>query len=75
MHLPEGFSKVLVEGKVGAVLAYWDIPTDVIPTPLRLIGSRFLVVANAVRPSEAENMTPEEIRLAIRVSAREIQDE
>jgi len=39
MHLPEGYTKVLVEWTVGVGMAdggiYWDIPTSVIPA-LRL---------------------------------------
>jgi hypothetical protein len=80
MHLPEGYTKVLLERTFGLGLAdggiYWDIPTKVIPVQFRKMGSRFLLRASG--PSgrlEAEPMTAEQIRAAREYSVEEIQDE
>ena len=47
MHLPENWTKILLVRTYGLGLAdggaYWDIPTEVIPPNLRLIGSRFVI--------------------------------
>ena len=71
MHLPEGHTKVLVERTLGVGMAdggiYWDIPTTVIPPHLRQMGSRFLLETTGLSGKrEAENMSAEEIRSAIR---------
>jgi hypothetical protein len=73
MHLPEGYTKVLVES-VGGV--YRDIATSVIPPHLRQMGTRFIVEATTIsgRP-EVEKMTAEEMRSAVRCSIHEIRDE
>jgi hypothetical protein len=80
MHLPEGYTKVLVERTLGLGLAgggiYWDIPTNVIPFHLRQMGSRFVVRATGLSGKlEAEKMTAEEIRAALNYSVEEIQNE
>ncbi len=81
MHLPGGYTKVLVEWTLGVGMAdggiYWDIPTEVIPPHLRSMGSRFLLLATGLEGKrEAERMSAEEIRAAIhQYSVREIQDE
>lgn len=71
MHLPEGYPKVFVEKMhppglgVGAI--YLDIQTSVIPPALRRIGSRFLLETTALSGKlEAEGMTAEEIRAALK---------
>ena len=71
MHLPEGHTKVLIERTFGVGMAgggiYWDIPTTVIPPHLRQMGSRFLLETTELSgKEEAENMSAEEIRSAIR---------
>jgi len=47
MHLPEGWTKVLLVRTYGLGLADggidWDIPTEKIPPTLRTIGSVFLL--------------------------------
>jgi len=47
MHLPEGWTKVLLVRTYGVGLADggidWDIPTEKIPPTLRSIGSVFLL--------------------------------
>jgi|GEM_PF-6258600 len=80
MHLPEGYTKVLVERTLGVGMAdggvYWDIPTSVIPPHLRRMGCQF--VLEATTPSgkgEAEKMTAEEMRAAMQCSVQEIRDE
>ena len=80
MHLPEGYTKVLVEWTLGVGMAdggiYWDIPTSVIPPHLRQIGSRFLLETTGLSgKSEAENMSAEEMRSAIQHVVKEITDE
>ncbi|HLZ12813.1 MAG TPA: hypothetical protein VKP58_09515 [Candidatus Acidoferrum sp.] len=46
-HLPEGLTKILFVRTYGLGLAdggaYWDVPTELIPTQLRAIGSRFVI--------------------------------
>jgi hypothetical protein len=80
MHLPEGYTKVLVQRTLGVGMAdggiYWDIPTSVIPPQLRQMGSRFLLETTGLSGKlEAENMSAEEIRSAIRqYVVREITD-
>ena len=56
---------------------YWDIPTSVIPPHLRQMGSRFLLETTGLSGKrEAENMSAEQIRSAIRECAvLEITDE
>ena len=55
-HL-NGYTKVIVERTEGVGMAdggiTWDIPTDVIPAPLRRIGSRFVVSA-PTKPEETQ---------------------
>ena len=80
MHVPESYTKVLVERTLGVGLAdggiYWDIPTKVIPPHLRQMGSRFIVEATGLTGRlEAEKMTAEEMRSAIEYSVEEIRDE
>jgi hypothetical protein len=80
MHLPEGYTKVLVEWTLGVGMTdggiYWDIPTSVIPPHLRRIGSRFIVEATSLSGQrEAEKMTAEEMQSAQHVSVEEIRDE
>ena len=80
MHLPETYTKVLVERTPGVGLAdggtYWDIPTKVIPPHLRQMGPRFIVEATGLTGRlEAEKMTAEEMRSAIEYSVEEIRDE
>ena len=81
MHLPEGYTKVLVERTLGVGMAnggvYWDIPTSAIPPHLRQMGSRFLLeTAGLSGKLEAENMSAEEIRSALRLLVvTEIRDE
>jgi hypothetical protein len=65
MHLPGGFSRVLVDSTVGVGLVggvvHWEIPTDSIPPHLRKLGSRFIVLARSVGSKrEADMMTPGE---------------
>jgi hypothetical protein len=77
MHLPGGYSRVLLESTVGVGLAgggvHWDIPTEAIPPQLRGLGSRFLVHATSVAGKhEADKMTPDQIRAANKVSVHEI---
>jgi hypothetical protein len=79
MHLPGGYSRVLVESTVGVGLAgggvRWDIPTEAIPPRLRGLGSRFVVISTSVSGKrEAGEMTADQIRAAIRVSVHEITD-
>lgn len=54
MHLPEGWTKILLVRTYGLGLAdggiYWDIPTEKIPIDLRRIGSVFLVETNLTLP-------------------------
>ena len=80
MHLPGGYSKVLLESTIDVGLAsgaiHWDIPTEAIPLHLRGFGCRPLVIASYVSgKSEAEEMTAEQIRGADRVYVQEITDE
>lgn len=64
MNLSGGYTKVVLERTIGCGLTdgavELDIPTAIIPPPLRAIGSRFIVVSRAVVPDE--NDTPDEIR-------------
>jgi hypothetical protein len=57
-HLPENWTKILLLRTYGLGLAdggaYWDIPTELIPTPLRALGSRFVIVA------QVQNLLPSE---------------
>jgi hypothetical protein len=80
MHLPEGYTKILVERTLGLGMAdggiYWDIPTSVIPPHLRRMGSRFIVETTSLSGQrEAEKMTAEEMRSVHHVSVEEIRDE
>jgi len=80
MHLPGGYTKVLVESTVNSGLAghdvHWDIPTEVIPAHLRHLGSRFMVYSKFVSgKKEAEQMTADEIRKTQKISVHEITDE
>jgi hypothetical protein len=81
MHLPAGYTKVLVEWTFGLGMADggidWDIPTEVIPLHLRAMGSRFLLLTTSLTGKlEAETMTDEQIRATIhQYSVREIEDE
>lgn len=80
MHLPEGYTKVLVERTRGIGMAdggiYWDIPTNVIPPHLPQMGSRFLLETTGLSGKrEAENMNAEDMRSAIRYAVREMTDE
>ena len=80
MHLPESYTKVLVECTLGVGMAdggiYWDIPTSVILRHLRGMGSRFIVETTSLSGQrEAEKMTAEEMRLAQHISVEEIRDE
>ena len=80
MHLPGGYTKVLVEWTLGVGMAdggiYWDIPTSVIPTHLRRMGSRFIVEATSLSgQQEAATMTAEEMRSAMRCAVQEIRGE
>ena len=67
MHLNEGLTKVVLERTLGVGMAnggaYWDIPTDRIPLHLRTIGSRFLVISQAIRPEPHDSI--DAIRAAI----------
>ena len=49
MHLPENWTKILLVRTYGLGLAdggsYWDIPTEIIPLHLQLIGSRFVILS------------------------------
>jgi hypothetical protein len=80
MHLPGGYSRVLLDLPGGRGLAggdiHWEIPTASIPFHLRSIGSRFLVISHGpTGRSEIENMTSDEIRALIWVKVQEIQPE
>lgn len=44
MHLPGGFTRVLLI-EIADGRGFWDIPTEKIPTPLRVLGAKFFVVA------------------------------
>lgn len=80
MHLPGGYSKVLVERTIplnmGPGGICWDIPTETIPPHLRNIGSRFIVVATqSALPKDRSQVKPEEIRNATSITVEEIRDE
>jgi hypothetical protein len=68
LHLNEGYTRVLLERSEGV---FWDIPTEVIPPHLRALGSRFIVVTDALWPEPSD--TAREVRDAIsfRVEALE----
>jgi hypothetical protein len=73
MHLPGGYSRVLLELPGNF---HWEIPTESIPVHLRRIGSRFLVIRHGLTgKTEVENMTGDEIRELIWVEVQEIQPE
>lgn len=67
MHLNEGYTRVLLERTEGLGMANggvtWDIPTEVIPLSLRLLGSRFVVVTETLWPEPSD--TASELRDAI----------
>lgn len=72
MHLPEGYSKVLLES-TGFT---WDIKTELIPFHLRTIGSRFVVVAVYSLPiTEGQEVTAQQMRKSWSVSVEKITDE
>jgi hypothetical protein len=52
MPLPENWTKILLLRTYGVGLAdggiYWDIPTEVIPLAVRLIGCRFVITTKLV---------------------------
>jgi hypothetical protein len=78
MHLPGGYSRVLLQLPGGRGLAggdiHWEIPTESIPFHLRRIGSRFLVTSHGLTgKAEAETMSGDEIRASIWVTVQEIQ--
>ena len=54
MHLNGGYTKVRLERFEGSGMAdggiEWDIPTQVIPSHLRFIGTRFLLLADLNNP-------------------------
>ena len=80
MHLPGGYSKVLVEMKGGVGLAGGEvtseIPTNAMPANLTSIGSQFVVVQTGLTgQEETEKMTPSEIRAAISYRVIETIDE
>lgn len=75
MHLNGGYSKVILERTVGLGLAdggiEWEIPTDVLPSHLRAIGSRFVVVRESIVP-EDDDSVDEIRRVASRITVEEI---
>lgn len=80
MHLPGGYTKVLVERTEGVGIAgggiYLDIPTEIIPFHLRGMGCRFVLVATTVAGApEAATMSADEIRQKQTTSVEEIRDE
>jgi hypothetical protein len=80
MHLPEGYTKVLVEWTLGVGLAdggiYWDIRTSTIPVHLRKMGSRFIVeTVTLTGEQEVQHMTADEMRSALRYYVQEIRGE
>jgi hypothetical protein len=60
MHLNGGYTRVVLERTFGLGLAdggiEWDIPTDIIPTHLRRIGSRFILISNNPKPDESDDI-------------------
>ena len=68
MHLDAGVTRVALERTGGSGMAggevCWDLPTELIPQHLRAIGSRFLVVKQALHPEPHD--PPEAIRAAAR---------
>ena len=62
-HLNEGFTRVLIEWTLGLGLAdggiEYDIPTSLIPSHLRKIGSRFILITNNI---DYKSMIIEEIQ-------------
>jgi len=80
MHLPGGYTKVLVERTKGLGLADGgicvDVLTSIIPPHLRRIGSRFVLVITTDWPSEAESdaMTADQMRRVDKMSVEEIKD-
>lgn len=79
MHLPAGYTKVLVERTYGLGLGdggiCWDIPTDKIPPELRAIGSRFIVVLSRLTDKPIKSMTADEMRKIYKISIERITDE
>ncbi len=63
MHLNEGYTQVLLERTEGLGIANggitWDLPTEIIPPHLRGLGSRFVVITEALWPES--NDTAREI--------------
>lgn len=74
MHLPEGYTKVLLEKTL--VLwrngICWDIPTEIIPRHLRNIGSRFILVSTF---HGWQQPTAEQMRKSTTLTIEEIVDE
>jgi hypothetical protein len=71
MHLPENWTKILLVRTYGLGLAdggaYWDIPTEVIPPHLRLIGSRFVILSRVgvvTRSHHGRGATSESLQVA-----------
>jgi hypothetical protein len=59
MHLNEGYTRVFLERTEGLGMANgsitWDIPTEIIPPHLRLLGSRFVVITEALWPDPGDS--------------------
>lgn len=76
MHLNEGYTKLLVERTEGLGLAdggaTWDIPTRIIPSHLRPLGCRFVVVTEALWPERGD--TASELRDAIFYQIEAVQE-
>jgi hypothetical protein len=76
MHLNEGFTRVLVERTEGRGMANggatWDIPTQIIPPHLRRIGSRFIVLTEALWPEPGD--AADELRDAISYRVEELEE-
>jgi hypothetical protein len=71
MHVPAGYTKVLLE-RTGISL---DVPTESIPSDLRGIGSRFVLVLTRSAEKTFESMTVDEIRNIYQTSVERITDE
>jgi hypothetical protein len=71
MHVPAGYTKVLLE-RTGISL---DVPTESIPSDLRSIGSRFVLVLTRSAEKTFESMTVDEIRNIYQTSVERITDE
>lgn len=71
MHLPAGYTKVLLE-RTGITL---DISTESIPWDLRSIGSRFVLVLTRSAEKPLESMTADEMRKIYHTSIERITDE